>query len=311
MSMKGGVNYPALASLYLAVASFISWILFCLFSNQWLWPLFQLVWLLAFVCSLLGLALGSKKLALRGSRAANWAFGLTLAGVAVNLLGGGVQVQRYAATLVVLQGKLTQLAVAMHTYHEARGQFPPSAFCDKDGRPLLSWRVLLLPYVDEGDLYQQFNLNEPWDSPHNLGLQEKMPPIYVLPDGFRPPAEPYATFFQVFTGPGAAFEGCKGMNFKEDFPDGISNTLLIVTSEKAVPWTKPADLDYAPGRPLPVLGVRLRFGTPHLFANTAWVGLAFADGHARCIAPERVTQKSLRAWISRNGNDSPDPDELR
>jgi hypothetical protein len=195
-------------------------------------------------------------------------------------------------------------------YHDVHKQYPPHAVCDKDCRPLLSWRVLLLPYLDHGELFQHFKLDEPWDSPHNLRLLQEMPPVYSLPDGwFRTPKEPHATFFQVFVGPGAAFEGFKGKNIKEDFPDGPSRTLLIVTAAEAVPWTKPADLEYAPGQPLPELGVGLRFVTPKLSANGPRVGLIFADGHTRCVWTEHLTPNTLRAWITRNGNDSPDPGE--
>jgi hypothetical protein len=251
------------------------------------------------------------KPAVRGSRAASWGFGLTLAWVAIILLGSGVQVVRYASTRVELQMKLTQLALAMHMYHDAHKHFPPAAICHPDGTPLLSWRVLLLPYLEEGELYREFKLDEPWNSPHNLRLQEKMPRIYELPNGYLFPAEPHVTFFQVFMGPGAAFEKCKGMNLKDDFPDGSSNTLLIATATEAVPWTKPADLDYTPGQPLPALGVRVRFGTPQWYTETSWAGLAFADGHADCFDAERLSPKTLRAWITRNGGDSPEPNEQR
>jgi hypothetical protein len=264
--------------------------------------------MLALITSFVGLLLGGREWALRGSRAANWGCGLTLGWAAVVFLGSSVQLVREASTRMVLQENLKLLALAMHTYHEAQGQFPPAALCDKGGRPLLSWRVLLLPYLDQGDLYQQFKLDEPWDSPHNLPLQEKMPSIYELPDGFRGSGEPHATIFQVFVGPGTAFEGCEGTNYKKDFPDGASNTLLIITAEEAVPWTKPADLDYAPGRPLPALGVRLWLGTPNLFVSTPWVGLAFADGHSQCLDGRQVSEKTLRALITRNGKDEPGPD---
>jgi hypothetical protein len=125
--------------------------------------------------------------------------------LAVLYLSSAVQLVKDSSTRLVLLGKLKHLALAMHMYHDTFQQFPPPALCDKHGRPLLSWRVLLLPYVEHDDLYQQFKLDEPWDSPHNLRLLERMPPLYALPDGFRTPPEPHATFFQVFVGRGAAF----------------------------------------------------------------------------------------------------------
>src|SRR5207248_7805224 len=115
------------------------------------------------------------------------------------------------------------------------------------------WRVLLLPYVEEQDLYKQFKLDEPWDSPHNLKLLEKMPSSYAPPPRKRGMMPPYHTVVHVFVGKGAAFEGGQGLRLKEDFPDGLANTLLVVEAGKPVPWTKPENLTYDPDGPLPDL----------------------------------------------------------
>src|ERR1700681_2736714 len=102
------------------------------------------------------------------------------------------------------------MAVAMHIYQEVHGTLPPAAVCDKDGKPLLSWRVLLLPYMEQQALYDQFHLDETWDSPHNLPLLARMPKFYAPFNG-KPTPRPYTTFYRVFVGKGAAFEGRKGM----------------------------------------------------------------------------------------------------
>src|SRR5688572_21107042 len=155
----------------------------------------------------------------------------------------------------------------MHFYHDAHEGLPPHAGYSKEGKPLLSWRVLLLPWIEQKELYEQFNLDEPWDSPHNLPLLARMPEVYKPVEG-GPPALENATYFQVFVGKGTAFEGEKGLNIKTDFPDGTSNTLLIAQAAHAVPWTKPEDLTYSPLEPLPKLsGIR-----PRSFQA------AFADG---------------------------------
>jgi len=160
---------------------------------------------------------------------------------------------RLATQSAQLSGNFGQLAAAMRNYQEDNGTLPPAAVFDADGRPLLSWRVLLLPYMEGGHLYRQFKLDEPWDSPHNIKLLDRMPAIYRPPEGSSA-AMPHTTFFRVFVGPGAAFEGRHGLNTKTDFPDGPGNTLLIVTAAEAVPWTMPAELPYGPDLPLPRLG---------------------------------------------------------
>src|ERR1700694_3210717 len=71
----------------------------------------------------------------------------------------------------------------MHAIHDTEGRFPPAVVYGKDGKPLLSWRVLILPHMNQDELYKQFKLDEPWDSANNLPLLAKMPPDYAPPPG--------------------------------------------------------------------------------------------------------------------------------
>jgi hypothetical protein len=196
----------------------------------------------------------------------------------------------------IMSGNLKQLALAMHAYRDEHGTFPPYAIFDEKGRPLLSWRVAILPHIEQKELYQQFKLDEPWDGPHNRKLLAKMPEIYLHPlrDARE---EPFTTHFRVFVGKGAAFEGERGMRVAHDFPDGTSNTILIVEAARAVPWTRPEELHYAPDWPVPKLGGFLSRG---LYA-------VFADGSVRVI-PQETSESTLRALITRNGGDDPGPD---
>ena len=69
----------------------------------------------------------------------------------------------------------------MHNYHDVHGRLPPAAVCSADGTPLVSWRVLILPYIEQDNLFREFKLDQPWDSPHNLALVERMPQVYAVP----------------------------------------------------------------------------------------------------------------------------------
>ena len=69
----------------------------------------------------------------------------------------------------------------MHNYHDTYGTFPPAATTDGADKPLLSWRVAILPFLEQQPLYEQFHLDEPWDSPHNKTLIEQMPQVYAIP----------------------------------------------------------------------------------------------------------------------------------
>jgi hypothetical protein len=188
--------------------------------------------------------------------------------------------------------RLKFISLAFHDYNKVYGEFPPAASYSPDGKPLLSWRVLILPFLDHDDLYRQFKLDEPWDSPHNLGLLDKMPPEYLIPrrDSSR------LTHYQIFVGPGAAFEGKLGLRLA-DFTDGVSETILVIEAAEPVPWTAPEDLPYDPIGPLPEVG--------GIF--TGRINAAFVDASVRVI-PNDVSENTLRALITRNAGDKPGPD---
>ena len=150
---------------------------------------------------------------------------------------------RTRAQVAQLKNRLRQHALGMLNYESAYGHFPPQASVDDDGKPLLSWRVHILPFLQENELYAQFKLDEPWDSPNNFKLVEKMPRIYWNPnsDNFEID-ESGKTVFQVAAGKDQLFDVGETSKFK-DLSDGSSNTLMVVAMPEgsAVPWTKPTD----------------------------------------------------------------------
>jgi Protein of unknown function (DUF1559) len=87
--------------------------------------------------------------------------------------------------------------------------------------------VLLLPYLEQGSLFDEFRLDEPWDSPHNVALLPRMPRVYAVPSSVAPdvPVDASSTFYQVFVGRGTAFEGPDGLRMAADFPDGTADTM--------------------------------------------------------------------------------------
>jgi hypothetical protein len=165
----------------------------------------------------------------------------------VALLYPAVEKVREAAARAATANNLRQIAVGIHTYNDQNKSLPAHAIYSKnDKTPLLSWRVSLLPYFGHEALYLQFKLDEPWDSEHNKRLIPKMPAIYAKP-GEEP--KDGLTNYQVFTGPGAVFDGPKKLRFDEiSQGDGTTNTLLVVMSTDPVVWTKPADLVLPPRR---------------------------------------------------------------
>ncbi len=185
--------------------------------------------------------------------------------------------------------QLKQIAVAMHSYHSALGKFPAPANYNDKGAPLLSWRVHLLPYLDQDDLYKQFKLDEPWDSAHNRPLVAKIPAVYGLgaTDGKTP--------FVVPVGKDTIFPGGVGIKSKE-IPNGTSNTVLILEADQdhRVIWTKPDDLPINPYQPNQGLA--------------ATFSVARADGAVfRLNSPPAPV---LRAILTRTGGGEPVPQDF-
>lgn len=196
-----------------------------------------------------------------------------------------------AAARAQVSNNLKQIGISFHNYNDTMGSMPPAAVCDKAGKPMLSWRVLILPYIEANNLYKEFKLDEPWDSDHNKKLIPKMPKIYALP--FPTTAKANETHFRVFVGNGAAFDYLKGPRIPADFQDGTSNTLLVVTAKDAVPWTKPDELAFDPDKDMTKL---LGF-----FSNdVCMVGLA--DGSVRGVS-KSISKATLHGAITRNGGE--------
>lgn len=221
---------------------------------------------------------------------------------------------RAAAQRNQRMNNMKQIALAMLNYESANGHYPAAApIVDKDGKPLLSWRVAILPYLENSALADQFHLDEPWDSPHNLKLARTVPAVYIHPD-LTELASEGKTVYQVpdhsesvFGPPEEAEEPekrswggrihyrARGMQIRS-VKDGTSNTVLVVETppEDAVVWTKPADWE-----------VDLAIAWQQLKGKgtTADTAAAFCDGHARCWDHSENLAENLPKLITRDGGE--------
>jgi prepilin-type processing-associated H-X9-DG protein len=212
----------------------------------------------------------------------------------IGLILPGVQAARAAAQRAQCTNNLKQTGLGFLNMEAREGHLPASSINDPQGKPLLSWRVAILPYIGEDALYKQFKLDEPWNSPSNQALVARMPTI------FRCPADPGnatgMTRYLAIVGDGTAFEGGTAHS-TGDITDGTANTLLVIEANNPVVWTKPDDLDIA--------RVAVSLGSPHpLVVN----GL-FADGSVRQI--KKLTNPAvIRSLATCAGGEQVAPDSF-
>jgi len=154
-------------------------------------------------------------------------------------------------------------------------RLPPPATYGDNGEPLLSWRVLILPQLGDSYLFEEFHLDEPWDSPHNKALLCEMPEYYRPVSGVK--AEPYSTFYQRFVDE-------EGKSLANPYDRGF----LVVEAGSPVPWTEPSDLIYSPEKPVPKLGGQLKKGFNALYA----------DGHVSFHFHGDMDESELRELIA-------------
>ena len=190
--------------------------------------------------------------------------------VMVALLLPAVQAARTAARRAQDSNNLKQIGLAMHNFHDVYKTLPAAYSVDAEGKPLLSWRVHILPFIEENELYKQFHLDEPWDSEHNRKLIAKMPTVY------RSPASRTAPGKTTYIGIGGDIHpfGEKGGCFRRpadnaptwgkagkvagttfgQINDGLSNTVFVVSAgdDLAVEWTKP--VEFTPDKMDPAKG---------------------------------------------------------
>ncbi len=217
--------------------------------------------------------------------------------------------------------KLKTLTLAMHNYHDAAKSFPASSTSDAKGKPLQSWRIALLPYLEQSELYEKIKKDEPWDSPYNQQFHAKMPDAFASPfltdeqtkKGVtnyvvvvatkKPkPADDRNERFDHATTP--AFSGPNRWSGIAAFMDGLSNTLLIVERTKPVCWMDPeGDLTFE----VAAKGINkdpdgLGSPTKDDF-GTGGINVAMGDGSS-VFLPDIVPEDSLKAFLTRGGGES-------
>jgi hypothetical protein len=147
------------------------------------------------------------------------------------------------------KNNLKQIGMAFHSYHDDYGSFPTAYIADKTSQPMHSWRVLLLPYLGEKELYEAYDFEEPWNGRNNRKLAERIPRVFRCPSfehhRSAEASDAHLTSYCAITGSGTAFAGSTPMSFS-DVSDGALNTLLVAeVSAQQRPWMQPRDVTVA------------------------------------------------------------------
>lgn len=160
---------------------------------------------------------------------------------------------------------LKQIGLAMHNHHDTYKCFPAAYSTDNDGKPLLSWRVQILPYLGQEALHKRFHLDQPWDSPHNKQLIALMPQVFKPADSRAGQGK---TNYLTIRGKNTAFPGREKIKLA-DINNGPFDTIMVVEANdrSAVIWTKPDDLEYSEENPTAGLVGLRRGGFLALFCD--------------------------------------------
>ena len=194
-----------------------------------------------------------------------------------------------AADRAKSQNNMKQMSIGMHAQHDVNGTFQgPLAAGATVGAQ--SFRVGLLPYIEQDGLYKRIDLTQAWDSAKNSPATDTTVPGYL--DLTNPASVGTATPYRLFVGPGALFDGGTKMPKFQDVTDGTSSTILYVAATQTVPWAKPQELPFGPGVPLPPLGSPQADGFL----------VAMADGSVRYLK-RTIPDADLRALITRAGGE--------
>ncbi len=206
---------------------------------------------------------------------------------------------REAARQTNCRGRFCQLNLALSNYQEFYGSLPPAYVVDANGKPMHSWRVLILPFMDGNDLYKKYRFDEPWNSPHNSQLQYDHPRRQYCCPGCPDPDQSVFTNYVVIVGPDTPFPGATSTR-TGDFDDGEANTILIAEINNSdIHWMEPRDLSFEtmsfrindPNRP----GI----SSPH----PKGPGVCFHDVCSGFRLHSSISPNTLRALMTISGHD--------
>jgi len=196
---------------------------------------------------------------------------------------------------------LKQIGLALHTYHDDYGSFPPAHIADSNGRPVHSWRVLLLPYLDQKPLYEKYRFDEPWDGPNNGKLADEIVAVYNCPSDVHAHDKTSSTMtdYVAIVGPETPWPGSRATAIR-DIKDGTSTTLLVVeVTNSGIHWMEPRDLHVLQMAQT----INAKSGQGISSRHTCGAHVLMADGSARFIS-DQTAAELIRGLLTVNGKET-------
>ncbi len=222
---------------------------------------------------------------------------LVCGGILVALLLPAVQGGRERARRAQCMNNLKQIGLAIHNYHDTWKCFPAAVLTDEEGTPRRSWRVAVLPFVEQNATFDAYRFEEPWDSPNNQALENFRPPAYACPSD--PTIGPAETNYVMITGQGTVGgEPNEKVSFKE-ITDGTSNTIMAVEVAGAgISWLEPRDMSIDEA----IAYITDPSSTGQTHAHPGGVNVLIADGSVHFIS-STIDRQTLRAMMTRDGGE--------
>jgi hypothetical protein len=245
--------------------------------------------------------------------------------ILIGLLLPAISPAREAARRMQCSNNLRQISLALYTYENHYGSLPPAYIADTNGKPMHSWRVLILPYLERKDLYNQYNFNEPWDGPNNKKLLDARPSFYACPSDEEAYRKDQAqTSYVAVVGSNAAWSNKRPHRHNDSgFNEKASSTIMLVeTAGTGINWTEPKDLSLdtlqaATSRPGTVAVSSMHSGHYYYHGliydyeydspNSAYVALV--DGSVRFLPAGTVSSKTLQKLLTIGGYDEDEVDK--
>lgn len=214
--------------------------------------------------------------------------------------------QRPATLRAQCRNNLKQIGMALNQYHKRYGSFPPAFVTDKDGKPAYSWRVLLLPFLDEEKLYAKYRFDEPWDGPNNSKLADQIPAVYRCPGFVHCPenhvdlqiGSKFFSNYVVIRDPASVIPNESPISL-DDIVDGPENSIAVVETRKhSVHWMEPIDINEADFcRDVKAAATEKRTNHDH------GVQALFANGAVHSLN-RNIESAILKGLATRNGNET-------